>query len=448
MTATRGTVFAERYELLDRIATGGMGEVWRARDTVLGRDVALKTLKAEYADDPTFLSRFEGEARHTAGLSHPGIAAVFDYGKDGDTPFLVMELVDGEPLSHLLAREGRLSTEDTLTIVGQAATALHHAHAAGVIHRDVKPGNILVTPEKTVKVTDFGIARAGAATPVTQTGMVLGTAHYLSPEQGTGGEVTPASDVYSLGVVTYECLAGRRPFAGDSAVGIAMAHVSEPPPPLPDDVPEPARMLVEQAMAKIPEERFANAGAFARAAALLQERLHGSITEPLATAVALPTVVRPHQAAPVRVPAPLPTARTEHGSRNRLLVALLAALILLVLAAAYAAVQDDGGTPPSTAGRRTTNPPAPMTTGPKLIALPGGLIGRDADEVAAELRRLGLRVEQDTTESDARRGTVLRVRPSSALLPGSTVTLLVSRGEDEGRGKGKKDEKGQDGDDD
>src|SRR4051812_31725747 len=225
-----------RYTLQQRIAVGGMGEVWRAQDEVLGRAVAVKVLKEEYAADPNFLSRFRNEARHAAGLSHPGIANVFDYGEVGDTAYLVMELVAGEPLSALLGREGRLDAGRTLDIVGQAALALQAAHDAGVVHRDVKPGNLLVRPDGGVKVTDFGIARATDATPLTRTGLLVGTAAYVSPEQAGGRTVTPASDIYSLGVVAYECLAGRRPFVADSPMAVAMAHLNDTPPALPGEV--------------------------------------------------------------------------------------------------------------------------------------------------------------------------------------------------------------------
>src|SRR4051794_35354382 len=255
------TTIADRYLLLDRIASGGMGDVWRAQDQVLSRNVAVKILKAEYAADPSFLERFRAEARHTASLSHPGIANTFDYGEapqagGGDPmPFLVMELVDGEPLSTLLHREAPLPPDRALDIVGQAGLALQAAHDLGVVHRDVKPGNLLVRPDGVVKVTDFGIARAVDAAPVTQTGFVVGTAAYLSPEQAAGRPVTPASDVYALGVVAYECLTGMRPFDGDSAVAIAMAHVSTPAPPLPKSVPPLVADLVERALDKEPARR-------------------------------------------------------------------------------------------------------------------------------------------------------------------------------------------------
>src|SRR6266545_4697653 len=220
-TVAPEVMLAGRYRLVRRLASGGMGQVWRANDEILGRPVAVKLLRSEYAEDPEFVDRFRAEARRTAALSHPGIASVFDYGETGDTDaegttaYLVMELVEGEPLSVLLAREGRLSAAHTLNVLAQSALALDSAHQAGVVHRDVKPSNLLLRRDGVVKVTDFGIAHAADEAPRTEAGMVVGTAAYLSPEQVACRPATPASDVYALGVVAYECLAGRRPFTGE-----------------------------------------------------------------------------------------------------------------------------------------------------------------------------------------------------------------------------------------
>src|SRR3954454_21567042 len=274
MTLAPDFTLGDRYRLQQRIAIGGMGEVWRATDALLGRRVAVKGVKPEDAADPHFVERFRNEARHTASLSDPGIANVFDYGEVGDKAYLVMEFVDGEPLSTVLARDGRLSPASTLDIVGQAALALQAAHEAGVIHRDVKPGNILIRPDGVVKVTDFGIARVVDAAPVTQTGMVVGTAAYLSPEQASGRSTTAASDIYSLGVVAYECLSGERPFRADSPVGVAMAHATATPPPLPRDVPPLVAGFVMQAMEKDPARRHPSAGDVGRTALALAASLH------------------------------------------------------------------------------------------------------------------------------------------------------------------------------
>jgi eukaryotic-like serine/threonine-protein kinase len=258
-----------RYRLSGRIAVGGMGEVWRGTDELLDRPVAVKLLSAAHASDDSFRARFRAEARYAASLSHPHIAQVFDYGEMSDTDevppdlpsggaYLVMELVQGEPLSALIAQQERLSVADSLRVVSQAADALSAAHEAGIVHRDIKPGNLLVTPDGTTKITDFGIARAmwaAQASHLTQTGMVMGTASYVSPEQATGGTITSASDIYSLGVVAYECLTGTPPFTAETPVAIAVAHMHRPVPPLPADVPAPVAELIINMLAKPPEER-------------------------------------------------------------------------------------------------------------------------------------------------------------------------------------------------
>ncbi|GAB3556104.1 serine/threonine protein kinase [Actinopolyspora lacussalsi] len=289
-----GQTLAERYRLATRIAVGGMGEVWQAVDVRLDRTVAVKILKPELCGDAEFLHRFRTEARTTASLNHPGIAAVHDYGEaaavsDGpeDTAYLVMEHVEGEPLAAILAREGRITAEHTLEMLEQAGNALHAAHERGLVHRDVKPGNILVTPNGTIKLTDFGIAKAADAAPVTRSGMVMGTAHYISPEQALGGEATPASDVYSLAVVGYECLRGHRPFLSDNAVTVAMMHIRDVAQPLPPDVPPGARALIETTLVKDPRRRYSEGGEFANAVASVRAG------RPLPTPVALTVPQQP-----------------------------------------------------------------------------------------------------------------------------------------------------------
>uniref|UniRef100_UPI002454BEEA serine/threonine-protein kinase n=1 Tax=Nocardia farcinica TaxID=37329 RepID=UPI002454BEEA len=272
---TNGAMIADRYRLQRLIATGGMGQVWEALDTRLNRRVAVKVLKAEFSADPTFRQRFRTEAQTTAQLNHSGIAGIYDYGETydpsaGETSYLVMELVQGEPLNAVLSRLGKLSVNQGLDMLEQTGRALEVAHAAGVVHRDVKPGNILVTPTGQVKITDFGIAKAVDASPVTKTGMVMGTAQYIAPEQAVGEDATAASDVYSLGVVGYEALAGKRPFSGDGAITVAMKHVRETPPPMPADVPANVRELIEITMGKDPQLRYASGGEFADAVAAVR----------------------------------------------------------------------------------------------------------------------------------------------------------------------------------
>jgi hypothetical protein len=273
ITNPAGRPLGDRYVLSDRLAVGGMGEVWTARDQKLNRDVAVKLLRTDLAPDPAFQTRFRAEARTAAMLSHGGIAAVYDYGESNGASFLVMELVPGEPLSAMIAREGALGSDRTLQIVGQAARALHAAHRHGVVHRDIKPANLMITPELRVKVTDFGIARPRDHEPLTATGQVMGTAHYLAPELARGEIASPLSDVYALGVVAYECLAGWRPFDGDDQIAVATAHLQDEPPPLPQTIPAPVRGIVMSAMAKNPKDR--PQGANALAALMEDARLRG-----------------------------------------------------------------------------------------------------------------------------------------------------------------------------
>ncbi|MGP9033238.1 protein kinase domain-containing protein [Glutamicibacter mysorens] len=270
MRPVTGTTLGGRYKLTDRIAIGGMGEVWKARDQVLGRLVAIKILKEEYTDNESFLTRFRVEARHTALLNHPGIAGVFDYGEEQGSAYLVMELVPGPPLSTIIERERKLEVDRTLSLIAQTARALAAAHEHGLVHRDVKPGNILVMPSGVVKITDFGIARLADQVPLTATGQVMGTAQYLAPEQATGQVATGSSDIYALGVIGYECLAGRRPFTGESQIAIALAQVNDAPPALPDTIPAPVRQLIMSMLAKNPSERPKDATALAKAADALR----------------------------------------------------------------------------------------------------------------------------------------------------------------------------------
>src|SRR3954447_26611799 len=243
-----------------------MGEVWQAEDTLLGRPVAIKMVRPEYSDDASFRDRFRSEARHAAVLTHPNVTQVFDFDEGGESseelPYIVMEYVDGQPLCDLLAEKGTLSDQQTWSILSQTAAALEAAHAIGVVHRDIKTGNILVCSDGRVKVTDFGIARAVDEAGTTQTGFLMGTATYLAPELLQGQSATPASDMYALGVVAYECLTGRPPFTGQLA-DLIDAQQREQVPPLPDTVTTGLRDMVMALLAKDPADRPSDAGAVA-----------------------------------------------------------------------------------------------------------------------------------------------------------------------------------------
>jgi serine/threonine-protein kinase len=255
-----------RYRLDERIAGGGMGDVWRATDEVLGRTVAVKVLLQALVEEPGFAERFRGEARTMATINHPGVVDIYDYGNENDTAFLVMEYIEGDALSRTLSRVGRLTPARTMALMAQAADALHAAHEKGIVHRDVKPGNLLVRPNGTLVLTDFGIARSAMVGQLTAAGSVLGTASYISPEQASGQGATPLSDVYALGVVAYQCLSGRRPFEGENPLEIAMRHVRDQPPPLPPDIPQPAQQVVETAMSKDPNQRYPSAAVLGQVA--------------------------------------------------------------------------------------------------------------------------------------------------------------------------------------
>ena len=260
-----GDVLDGRYRLDALVATGGMGEVWRATDVTLGRLVAVKLLRPALLADPQFDARFQVEARIMAALTHPNVINIYDYGHapaaTGGGAYLVMSYVDGQPLSRRIAEAGRLSVAETGSMLVQAAKALHATHRGGIIHCDVKPANLLITPDGTVILVDFGAARPTAATAAE----ILGTASYMAPEQVTGEPVTPATDVYALGAVAYHCVAGRPPFTGKTALQITLRHLSDEPPPLPADVPPELRRLITRAMNKVPAHRYPTAAHFAAA---------------------------------------------------------------------------------------------------------------------------------------------------------------------------------------
>src|SRR4051794_7607961 len=258
-----GTTLGDRYHLDERIASGGMADVWAAEDDVLQRRVALKVMRPDAEHEELFALRFRDEAVHSAALNHTNIATLFDYGEDDGVAFLVMELVDGKPLSQLIGEHGRLPADQVRSIVGQCALALGVAHEAEVVHRDVKPANILVREDGLVKLTDFGIARAADASGHTRAGDLLGTPCYISPEQALGRPATGASDLYALGVVAHEMLCGAKPFEKPTPIATAMSHIHEPPPLLPDDVPEDLAGVIEDLLAKDPQQRPENARAVA-----------------------------------------------------------------------------------------------------------------------------------------------------------------------------------------
>ena len=418
----RGRVLGNRYELLLPLASGGMGRVWRARDVLLERPVAVKVLRSELAGDATFRARFRAEAHHTAALHHAHIASVFDYGEqevEGEcVAYLVMELVEGESLSTLLEREGRLDPARTLDVLRQTAAALAAAHAAGVVHRDVKPGNVLVGNDGTVKIADFGIAWSASSVPLTGTGQVVGTAHYLSPEQAEGAKASPASDVYALGTVAYECLTGRRPFDGENSVQIALRQIREEPLPLPADIPPVIRAVVERAMAKDPAVRYPD-GATLREA--VEAAAAYSPTVPIGGPEAPSTAVLPVQLA-------APGRHDGLGRRAavRLLVGAVAAVA--VVAALVGALAGGGGADPASGGSTRSATASSTPTRPSTVAVVAAdLVGRPVTDVQAELVAHGLQVQLVPAQtSDVASGLVTAVGPAGELAPGSAVTVTYA----------------------
>ncbi|WP_401000485.1 serine/threonine-protein kinase [Agromyces sp. GXQ0307] len=456
MRPSAGLTFGGRYELQSRIAIGGMGEVWQATDLVIGRQVALKILKDEYLGDPGFLERFRAEARHAALVNHEGIANVFDYGEEEGSAYLVMELVPGEALSTILEREHVLSTDKVLDIVAQTAAALQAAHAAGLVHRDIKPGNLLITPDGRVKITDFGIARIADQVPLTATGQVMGTVQYLSPEQASGHPASPTTDIYSLGIVAYECLAGRRPFTGESQVAIAMAQINETPPDLPVTVSEPVRNLVYSCIAKNPADRPQTAAHLARAATALRR---GDVQAAAAAVPAVLGAVAGATAATMLMPqagaataattvlpagAPVPDGEEEQPVERKRspwtwpLIVLIILLALVLIGTIIALALNSGNQPAATtsSGPPTTSAPPTSSSAPPpetTTAAPtteqvdrAAYIGRNVDEVRGELEGLGFVVSTQegapaTTPDQA--NTVSDVNPSGPVPIGSTITV-------------------------
>src|SRR5579859_5463680 len=330
---------AGRYELAEVIGRGGMGEVYQAVDLVLGRSVAVKILPGRLADqDPTSVRRFEREARAAAALNHPAVVAVYDTGADETARFIVMELISGRSLEAILRDEGPLDAERVAGIGASVADALAAAHAAGIVHRDIKPANLMIASDGSVKVLDFGVARAMDTTTLTQNASVLGTAAYMSPEQALGKPADERSDIYSLGCVLYALLAGHPPFSGDSAAAILNQHVTSAAPPLIANsrTSRELNAVVLQMLSKSPEER-------PQPAAQVRDRL----TPPSESSAATAATERRGRTTATR---PLPQA--ARPDRRRLILA--GVLAALVLAIALFALTSGGGSPHATANARTT----------------------------------------------------------------------------------------------
>jgi hypothetical protein len=444
-----------RYHLQELIAAGGMGEVWRAVDEVLGRPVAVKLLRPEYSRDEVTLLRFRAEARHAGGLNHPGIAQVYDY-EDAtrDRPaYLVMELVSGPSLAGVLAG-GQLDARRTADVLAQAADALHAAHAAGVLHRDIKPGNLLIGPDGQVKVTDFGIAQSSRTGNLTRTGSLLGTTGYLAPERVAGRPATVASDLYALGIVGYECLTGHPPFQGEP-LQVALAHRDQDLPGLPPwclSQPGGAGLaaLIARLTAKNPAGRPATAALVAEEARRIRDgftgpgdfpaptrpdqapppALAGSPGSPSAAGSAAPPAVAgspasaglPAPPAGAARPAPPAPARPR---RRRLATAGLAAGVLTAVLLGWLLVT--AGSHPPQGSQAQAGRPARSAVSVRTVGVSTSLLGRPASVVRRKLRGLGLVVRvQPQPDQQASPGSVVRIYPTGQVPVGSVVLLTAA----------------------
>ena len=462
-------LLAGRYRLQSQIAAGGVGEVWRAEDTLLTRLVAVKLLRAELAGHTETLARFRAEARHAGALSHPAIARVYDYG-DPVLPlpaFLVMELVDGPSLAAVLAA-GPIGVAQTMNVVAQVAAGLQAAHAAGLVHRDIKPANLLLAADGQVKITDFGIAHVAGSVPVTRTGIVMGTPAYLAPERVSGASATPAADLYSLGVVAYECLAGAAPFGG-KPLEVAVAHRDLPLPPFPHPVPADVAQLIGEMTAKDPAARPASAQEVATRASLLREDMAGGVAggagswqysvpvtaadiPPAAPAAAPgptlgwqpPPAKRAGRPAAASHPAP---ARPAARSRRARWITATAASVAAVAVLAVAALAMTSGPGPGRASAAgpaahasqapAAGPSSPVTQSPSPVAstpvapvtvdvAAATLIGQPLDQVRQQLQLLGLIVQVHRNPSHKETGTVLAVMPNGKVRKASVIVVTVA----------------------
>jgi eukaryotic-like serine/threonine-protein kinase len=411
-----GALVDGRYRIVRRIGSGGMADVYCAEDTHLGREVALKVLHRRFAQDQEFVERFRREAKAAAGLSHPNVVGVFDRGEHEGTYYIAMELLQGRTLKEIVSEEAPLAQERVIDLGGQILQAAGFAHRGGIIHRDFKPHNVIVDAEGRAKVTDFGIARAGAS-EMTETGSIMGTAHYLSPEQAQGHAVTAASDLYSIGVMLYETLAGRLPFEGDSAVAIALKHLSEQPPPISQlrpDVHPALESVVMAALAKNPEGRWQSAEEFAEgleaARAQIEAAQNGGQT---GTDVFAPVALPPGdmaEAAPVAGEVVAAPGRPGEEKRRRwpwftigiLLLGLIGALIWLVASGTLTSETRE----------------VPRVTALQLV------------KARAKLERAGFEVRETRLQSEQPIDQVLDQdpNPGEEVEVGSTVTLEVSEG--------------------
>jgi eukaryotic-like serine/threonine-protein kinase len=443
MALSPGATLGSRYALECKVGAGGYSDVWRARDAVLDRPVAIKLLHAEHTRDAETLRRFRTEAQLAARLSDPNVARVYDFldsGPDG-IPYLVMEYIDGPTLAQIL-RRGPLGAYRTMDVLAQAASGLRAAHAAGLVHRDIKPSNIMLAPGNVVKITDFGLSHTLASAPVTRTGMIAGTPGFLAPERAVGARATPASDLYSLGVVGYECLSGHPPFSG-TPLEVALAHRDGEFPPLPTATPQPVTAFIAQLTAKDPGGRPDGAGLVARQAASLRSILRGPAADGAAAlrGAATGSAGRAGRAAPLgagtqpltEVARPahdtliVPRDEPEPGpARPRRRKAAVAWVIGVAGLAAAIAIAAEALAPGQAGPHAVTNKPG-ISAASAIDVSASALVGEQVSLARQQLRGQGfhVRVQWQPTDQQAA-ATVLAVQPTGPQAPGSLITLVAA----------------------
>ncbi len=415
------TVVHGRYSIRSTLGSGGMARVYLAHDGVLGRDVAIKVLRDQYAEDAEFAERFKREARSAASLSHPNIVSIYDRGVDEDgTSYIAMEHVPGGSLKERISREGVLDTPEAASVALKISNALEEAHGRGVIHRDIKPHNVLLTSTGDVKVADFGIARASAYTAISQTSLVLGTAGYMSPEQALGEPVDPRSDLYSLGVVLYEMLTGGLPFTADNPVAVSMKHVNEPlrpPREINPEITEDMDAVVTKLLAKKPGDRYGGATELAEDLRRVRDGMPPLAAGPVGRGTN-PEPPRVETRRPV--PSPPPAYRTNRRRRRRSTPWVLAAVLLLLVllgGLGWALSQSGNNGNPGNRGNGSSRVPS--------------VIGLPQDQAQQRLDGAGFRPEVERREStEEETGTVLNQSPGGETRArnGSPVTLQVGSG--------------------
>ena len=447
MSDGKPTVFGGRYELHRRLARGGMADVFVARDQLLGRPVAVKVLFPEYATDPKFVERFRREAQAAAGLNHPNVVSIYDWGEEMGTYYIVMEYVEGQSLAQILRRDGKLTPEQVTRVALDVSRALGFAHDGGVVHRDVKPGNVLVSPKGEMKVADFGIATAltaNADANLTQTGAVMGTATYFSPEQAQGLKVDARSDLYSLGVVMYEMLTGQPPFTGETPVSIAYKHVQEPVVPVSEkgvEIPRALAAITMKLLSKNPDNRYPTAEALladldrfrqgqAIAAAAAAGPPAGAVAPPMQQTTALPAQAAPgqaarHGAAPQQQGARVVPTYTPPPRRRGGLIFAGLLTSLLILAGFLILLQSNFQT-----GSNDEDPVEPTTVQVAQVEIPS-VGGRGEADARSTLEALGLVVERRLQADDnVAAGQVIFTEPAAgqSVSEGSQVLMAVSTG--------------------